>query len=879
MEWVLEWERAAATGPGICGGKGWNLGRLHRYGFPVPVGGVLAAAAYTAFMADPTLQPLQAELAGVPAAAAATPAVADQLSALRTAIGAAALPTAVAAGVQAFLTGSGLAGVPVAVRSSATAEDSVIASFAGIHRSLLHVRGEQAVLQAIKDCYASLWTPQALAYRRRLGLQDDEVACAVVICAMVGEAADAPPAAAGVAFSCDPRSGRRDQITISAAPGLGEAVVSGSVNPEEITLTLARGELHLTGRIGRPDQVLSDDRALELARLTLRVHWALGEGQDPQDVEWAFAGQRFWLLQARPVTRLPRVTFPEVAQLPVVWSNANLKDAVAGVQSTLGWSVLQDALRYILHAPQDAVGYPVPPGLETARLFSGRAYFDLTSVVWAGYDAFGITPAEMNRNLGGHQPEIPVPPGNPRRGRRGWSRQRRLLRLVRVLLRIAREFPADIARAMATSREMRTLDLTGRSGPELLALLHQIGRVQEHLGPRFQLANTGPTAWLTYLEAVLNRVAPERAKALAAALMAGSGEVTSAEHGYRLFDLVAAAGQDPAARTYLQREPLDPHGWRQLPADSPFRAAFAQFLEEFGHRGVYEVEMANPRWNEDPTYLLEQVRLLLNSAQTRPPRNAARATRAAAEAEVSRRTWLLRPLIRWLAARARQAAALREAGKSAMVAPLEFMRRLALEIGRRLVAAGQLDDPAAIFYLAAVDGEMVLRGEWDGTGARALVADRQAQRARWLTESPPDVMVLDAAGRPAELPTTPAAIAPATAPRPAQPGQPGELAGIGVASGRATVQARIIHHPTEGHRLQPGDILIAPSTDPGWTPLFLRAAAVVMEVGGYLSHGAIVAREYGIPAVVNIPGLLKTVQDGQRLVVDGDTGRVWPEQG
>jgi pyruvate,water dikinase len=347
--------------------------------------------------------------------------------------------------------------------------------------------------------------------------------------------------------------------------------------------------------------------------------------------------------------------------------------------------------------------------------------------------------------------------------------------------------------------------------------------------------------------------------------MAGSGQVTSAEHGYRLFDLAAAAAHDPAARDYLEATPRDPHGWRQLSDGSPFRVELERFLAEFGHRGIYELELANPRWNEDPSYLLEQVRSLLAAGRTERPQAAARDTRAAAEAEVRRRTRLLRPLVRRLAEKAREGFALREAGKSAMVALWEPLRGLGLEASRRMVNLGVLDAVDDLFYFSWMDVELLCRWEWIGPGAKSLVADRKAQATAWERQTPPDVIFGEAGGRAGNRPELP----------PASPRQGGTvLTGLAVAAGRATGPARIIRHPLDGGRLRPGDVLVAPSTDPAWTPLFLRAAAVVMEVGGYLSHGAIVAREYGLPAVVNIAGLLDAIREGQLLTVDGHTGEV-----
>lgn len=347
---VLGWGAAAAAGAAKVGGKGWNLGRLCQFGFPVPRGGVITAEVYRRFMAQPALAALWRPLSTVTALDAAAPEVAERLAQIRTVICATELPPDITAALTAFLAVEGLTDTAVAVRSSATTEDSATASFAGIHQSFLGVRGAEAVRLALRQCYASLWTPQALAYRRPLGFVDEAVACAMVICAMVTGLEGGPPRAAGVAFSCDPRTGRRDLVTISAAPGLGEAVVSGSTNPEEIAVQWETTPALVTARTERTEPVLTDAEATALARLTMRVHWALGDGQDPQDIEWAHDGQRFWLLQARPVTRLPLRTFPELAHLPTIWSNANLKDVFPGVQRLLGWSIMQADMWNVLRA-------------------------------------------------------------------------------------------------------------------------------------------------------------------------------------------------------------------------------------------------------------------------------------------------------------------------------------------------------------------------------------------------------------------------------------------------------------------------------------------------------------------------------------------------
>lgn len=311
---VLSWEGAALAGPGLAGGKGWNLGRLRRYGFKVPAGGVLTAALYRTLLGSPALRPLLRRVEHVSATEADSPEAAASLEAVRQAIEGADLPQEAMAALGEALDTWGLAGRPLAVCSSATAEDSPTASFAGIHRSFLNVTDLEAVAAAVKGCYASLWTPQALAYRHRLGLADAEVGCAVVICEMVG--GESGPTSAGVAFSCDPRTGRRDLVTIAAARGLGEALVGGRVSPEEIAIQYECLSFRVAEWGGAGRRVLSEAQALELARLAVRVQWALGEGQDPQDIEWAHDGRRFWLPRRGRPPACPTRPFPRSRTCP-----------------------------------------------------------------------------------------------------------------------------------------------------------------------------------------------------------------------------------------------------------------------------------------------------------------------------------------------------------------------------------------------------------------------------------------------------------------------------------------------------------------------------------------------------------------------------------
>ncbi|HZD59295.1 MAG TPA: PEP/pyruvate-binding domain-containing protein, partial [Anaerolineae bacterium] len=446
-KFLLTWQEAVEAGPGEAGGKGWNLGRLGRYGFFVPPGGVLSASAYRSFLQDNDLLEKTTALAGITAEEVTEPKVTNALDELRAAILTGRLPKFAEQELEAFLCNNSLDKVAVAVRSSATTEDSREASFAGIHSSFLNVLGYEQMIEAICGCYASLWTPQALAYRRKMGFSDEDVAAAVVIMQMVLSTA------AGVAFSCDPKTGRQDVITISANFGLGESVVSGSVEPDEYCLDITvRPPKVLEKRVGTKSvvvlpqagggtvtreleseegtkAVLTDAELVELANLIHRIFYALGEGVEHQDVEWTFDGERFIVLQARPVTKLPTYTFAPVAHLPVIWSNANVKDAMPGAAKTLVWNFGRDMVDMLVRPTLVASGYKTPEGMTFFRLYKGRGYFNLTAGQWFAYDGLGMLPSELNETLGGHQPEIPIPDPYPLKGKEGRKRQARKMRL------------------------------------------------------------------------------------------------------------------------------------------------------------------------------------------------------------------------------------------------------------------------------------------------------------------------------------------------------------------------------------------------------------------------------------------------------------------
>lgn len=862
-QWLLSWEDAFAAGPAVAGGKGWNLARLARYGFRVPPGGVLSVAAGQRFLDFHALRPV--DLAGRPECLDALP-----------------LPVDLAQAIDAALASWAIATLPLAVRSSAVAEDSAAASFAGVLDSFLNVRGREAVYRAIRRCWASAGSARTTAYRERMGVAAEAALPAVVLMALVVPRAET--LTAGVAFSCDPRSGREDRIFIAANRGYGETVVGGSADPDEFVVEVgnhAPRPFVAERRLGRKERrsilaaeggtvqrvvtpesdraTLDDVQLLRLARLTQRIEWALGHGEQHQDIEWVFDGVDFHIVQARPVTTRPRYGYPALLAQPEIWSNGNFRDSLPMVQPALVWTLEAHPIRVILESTLRAAGYPLLPGVARARLWRGRGYFNCQAMQWEFWDGFGLAPDLTNRFLGGHQDAIVTPAGPSWRQRWRWLWCN--LRLAGAVGRARKHAEAEFERLRRTtaaqcSRDWRALPDRALTD-SLLAFSDVDGERRLHL-----LQSTSAASWML-LTGLLQRWFGEQTQQIANALLINGAPITSAQHGLALAQLAETVATDPAARDFLRAEPFAPADWRALPAESAFRRGFEAFLADYGHRCVYELDLRNPRWREDQRWLLDTIRAMQSGGERRRIVEQRRETALAAWRQVQARTpRLLHGLIRRLARQSAGEAGQREMAKSILVRQAEVSRIVALEIGRRLTARGLLRAADDVFHCTIEDLCELMEGGWDGVGLAELVADRKARLASLDAEAAPDTLVEDS-------PTRVGAAVPSG-------DDASALQGLGVAAGLATGPACLIVDPRHAEQLAVGDVLVAPSTDPAWTPLFLHAAALVTETGGFISHGAIVAREYGIPAVVNVPGVMQRIVQGTQWTVDGDKGRVTP---
>lgn len=904
---ILGLEAVEATMVPLVGGKAANLGELLAAGLPVPDGFCLTTEAYR--QATAGAQGGSGPLAGVHRALKTTadgdlPALAALAGQARDIIREAPVPPAISAAVEAAYAALGNE-VAVAVRSSATAEDLPAASFAGQQDTYLNVVGAAAVVEAVRSCWASLWTDRAVTYRATRRIDPAAVALAVVVQRMVDASA------AGVMFTANPLTGRRQQAVIDAGPGLGEAVVSGAVNPDRFVVDPVAGRV-LERRLGdkriavRPVSgggtrtvavsnggaaaCLTDRQAAGLAALGLRVEQHFGA---PQDIEWAVdGGGRLWLTQSRPITTLfpvPRRAGPAAGAR--VYLCFSLAQGLTRPITPMG----QAAFRLIASSAARAARFDVPDpraGPPSYAVAAQRIYFDLTAVARSTtgrrivpkvFDLMEARSAVVLRRVF-EDPRFSVTRRTPLGLLRHVLPAAVHARVPQTLLRAALRPDAALRRTNRLAREFS--DTLGP--PAGVSALQRLDHVEYILGTRLFsiLPSILPLAALGFAALALagKLLGGRRWDDLQVVLRGLPNNVTT-EMDLELWRLAQVIRNDGASRTAVaDRNPAalaaDFRAGR-LPPE--LQAGLVRFLDRYGHRAVAEIDVGMPRWSDDPTHVLGVLAnyLRLDPDALAPDVQFSNAAEEAEEqvrrlvAEARSRGRLRGAVVRSALRRARLFAGLRELPKFQLVAGLAEVRRQLGLVGAALAAAGILTDPDDIFFLDLDEARAGLGGEAGRTASagasgapdlRALAKRRRAEYAQELERRHvPRLLLSDG--------TEPETLQPAGAAGP--PGAPGTLSGSPASAGTVTAAARVILDPVGAH-LEPGEILVAPSTDPGWTPLFLTAGGLVMEMGGPNSHGAVVAREYGIPAVVGVPDATTRLSTGQKITLDGGAGTIVP---
>jgi len=851
----------------LAGGKGANLGELSRAGLPMPPGFVLVTRAYDAFVESSDLRDAIAKLAST--SDSEDPEAFEEASQkIHTHFSGGKIPEEMAEEIRAaYERLSEDAETAVAVRSSATAEDLAGASFAGQQETFLNVRGEEALMEAVKACWASLWTARAMAYRAHQGIDPATVSLAVVVQRMVESEA------AGVMFTANPANGRRNEVAISAAWGLGESVVSGSVTPDSIVVEKGSGRVLSretadkevmtvyagSGTEERPvpearrhQPVLDDEAAAELVGYGERIEKLYGA---PQDIEWALAGSAFFIVQSRPITALPE---PE-ADPPSDWSvpdqkalyvRASIVEQMPDPLSPLFADLIEGAVVRSLRKLMDEflgehilregdLGFPT---------INGYAYYYYSLAgMWHVSAKSGVAFRILLR-------------GGERSVRKRWHEYSRPLYRKTIEEWEARP-PEDLSanRLFAGVRDL--LD----AGAEYYTSVQTI----------IPLAASSEAMFTAFYDWLVRREGDPPAQTLllgfdstpirAEKSLYNLG-TWSREHSV-LARALAGTPSDRAPQLLGMEDPpagVDEGAWRE------WRSRFQAHLNRYGHT-VYNLDFANAVPADDPAPLFDTLKFYLRGEGQDPyerqKRTATRreeATTAVLERLDPARRRLFGRLLRW----AQDAAPVREDALADVGLAWPVMRRMLLELGCRLVKAEAMESAADVFWLHQEEVKKLASSLDAGETRPGSLSEAVEQRKiLWRGRrrvTPPQLLPK---GTWVELFK---GMMPA-----ASDEQAGDtIKGVGASGGQVTAPARVLGGPKDFGQMRPGEVLVAAITTPAWTPLFAMASAVVTDVGGPLSHSSIVAREYGIPAVLGTGVATRRIRSGQNIRVDGDAGTV-----
>ena len=889
---VLALDDASATLEQV-GGKGASLARMAAAGLPVPPGFHITTAAYRRFVTENGLQ--EEILAAVAPVAADQPAALEEASRqIGQLFARSVMPDDIAGAIrQAYreiptinkesptinraptmnrgATGGDL---PVAVRSSATAEDLPEMSFAGQQETYLNMRGEAMVLDAVKRCWASLWTARAIGYRARQGIAQEDVSLAVVIQELV------PADAAGILFTANPLTGARDQVMINAAWGLGEAIVGGQVTPDSFVVGKASGKIieqeitekdvmtvrTLEGTHEEPvpvdkrtAAVLTAEQAAELARVGVQIEDLYGR---PMDIEWALHNGHMSVVQARPITALPEPAAGSQETRAAEWKLPQpkghymrgsvlelLPDPLSPLFATLGLPAFSRATSALLSSMGVANMFPTGELLTT---INGYGYYDLT-----------FTPAQT----------VKVALAMPR-----------LFALMPRLFRTSQpRWQEERSRYAEVVKHWEAADLAATPAGALLAGVCDIA---DEAGMYYLSVQSGilPAAYMSesFFTLVYNRFLKGRNAPPALTFVLGFDSAPmQAERS--LYDLAQWVRERPELATALANMSSEQfttayreQAARGAAADGTwpeFWQRLAEHLARFGH-AIYDLDFAKAVLADDPAPVLETLKFFLSGQAPDPYKRRAAAEAAreqATETELKQRRGLRLRIFRNLVQRAQRYAPLREDALADAGLGWPVLRQMLHEIGRRLSEASVIDTRDDVFWLTLDELQQAATALDTGQSPavyHAIVAER---RTTWESEhalTPPVALPLKGGTRFLGIDFK--------SMMPARTDQPkGDmLKGIAASPGQVTGPARVISGPGEFDQMRPGDILVARITTPAWTPLFALAAGVVTDVGGPLSHSSIVAREYHIPAVLGAGVATERLSSGQRITVDGDKGTV-----
>ncbi|MCC7022556.1 MAG: hypothetical protein IT338_07000 [Thermomicrobiales bacterium] len=836
------------------GGKGASLANLAAASFPVPPGFQITTGAYREFVAANGLQEtIDASLQGL--AGDAPAALQCASAAIQNAFLAGEIPDQIAVEIASAY--AALGEPLVAVRSSATAEDLPGLSFAGQQETFLNVRGDAALLDAVRRCWASLWTARAIGYRRQMGVPSREVALAVVVQRMV------PAEIAGVLFTANPAAGNRGELVIEATPGLGEALVGGEATPESHVVDRERlaatsftpgreaapAAPDRAGEAARGERLLTPDLLRELAELGLRVE-AHFDGV-PQDIEWATADGAIWLLQARPITNLPAALLGEArweSPLPgATWVRRQVVEHMPEPLSPLFADLYLDTG---LQRSIERVGQVLGMGNDLAAFIDGPFFITVNGYGYsrANFDISVKTALLLLK----------------------WMVQGPILIFRHG---IAQWRDTGLPDYLATIARWQEIDPETVPDEELLRGIRELAIADAVYWFSAALVIGAAKVSDALLESILSKLVPGRDLHSGEFLRGFPSPMLQAE--VDLDAMARHARTSDALREMIASTPADRllETLPETPEGRALRDELQRYFARYGHQ-IYNLDFIAPTLVESPLPALLALKALVHepgqealARQAAVARERDRLTAEVAESLDPVRRFLFERVVRW----AQRFAPYREEALFYVGAAWPLLRRFARELGSRLVEAGSLDAADDVYFLDSGELEQAIAARAAGEARpdlAALARERRVLREARKRLHPPAAVPPEAGMRVGRLDLSE---------RETQRRNAAEattLRGFAVSPGRVTAPASVILSPADFARMEPGTILVCPTTTPAWTPLFAQARGLVTDIGGILAHGSIVAREYGIPAVMGTGTATQRIASGQQITVDGSAGTV-----
>ena len=832
-----------------AGGKGTNLGEMINAGLPVPDGFVVLTSAYRDFIKANNLQKrIDSIIKDVRA---------DDVTALQNAFETinnlfeqCPIPEKITSEILAFY--NQLKGA-VVVRSSAAAEDLPDTSFAGQYSTYLNVQGADGVLKAVRHCWASLWNARAVSYRLK-----QKIPLHVPFAVIVQHFVDGEKS--GIVFTANPVNGRRDHIVINASWGLGESIVSGTVSPDQwvinkagiVEKTISQKEVMTVSKKGGVKTVVTPEDLQKKPVLTEKDIGILTDlakrtemyFENPQDIEWVYK-DTFYLVQTRPITSLFPLPQREPDQkgLRVYFGATIVGQGITEPMTPMGLEAFRLLWYYgfsMIAGRPRGLKYP-----DLVKIVAGRFYIDITDflgimkVSMKGFAALDPVTGEVLDHFLEENKEVIVTKGLFSILSKIPLRPLLLVPpLVWSILYTAVHYEEAGKKVIAAAeKEMKRLEKTART--------------LKGIDDRLSFVEKGS---LPIMKLILYESAP---------LAVGLGALKMAE------DLIKAWLNDIDIEPVRRSLPYNPTTEMSIALleisqqlkeqnikPTPDHPLVQNFLKKFGHRAVLEIDMGTPRWKEDPSYVIDVLTLYMKEDPLQKIEKFYNGAQIAEETindivlKVRKKksvvhAWIIKELL----CRYRETAGLRERPKFDFVRSFSIFRSVLKDVGKELVLQGRLDTADDIFFVTFSDIE-------SGDDLKSVAAHNKKEYMREINR----VFVPRVMTSTGEILSR-------------EDEESKDLRGVPVSPGVYEGIVRVIHHP-KGTHLKPGEVLVTRSTDPGWTPLFIHAGALIMETGGPISHGSIVAREYGIPAVASVAGATIRLETGQHVRVNGSTGEI-----